>query len=144
MVGLRLILTRVRFRASRFGQVAKTISRSCESKQASCAEMGSGQLFFCSCDSEIRFLDSESSRQRRLLPHLAPRRVHSAPPWTQASKPALTDSSPAAKRRAEALHVVFFLSILFGHSFFEHVPLHFSVSEKYSTYNLLPKQKVEH
>ena len=29
-------------------------------------------------------------------------------PWTQASKPALTDSSLAAKRRAEALHLVFF------------------------------------
>ena len=36
------------------------------------------------------------------------RGVHFALPWTQASKPALTDSSLAAKRRAEALHVVFF------------------------------------
>ena len=38
----------------------------------------------------------------------APRRVHFARPWTQASKPALTSSSLAAKRRAEALHVIFF------------------------------------
>ena len=36
------------------------------------------------------------------------RGVHFALPWTQASKPALTDSSLAAKRRAEAVHVVFF------------------------------------
>ena len=32
--------------------------------------------------------------------------VHFARPWTQESKPALTDSSLAGKRRAEALHVV--------------------------------------
>ena len=38
----------------------------------------------------------------------APRRVHFARPWTRASKPISSDSSPAAKRRAEALHVVFF------------------------------------
>ena len=38
----------------------------------------------------------------------APRRVHFAQPWTQASKPALSDSSLAAKRRAEAFHVVSF------------------------------------
>ena len=42
------------------------------------------------------------------VPVLMPRLVHFARPWTQASKPALTDSSLAAKRRAEALHVVFF------------------------------------
>ena len=36
------------------------------------------------------------------------RRVHIARRWTQASKPALTDPSLAAKRGAEALHVVFF------------------------------------
>ena len=36
--------------------------------------------------------------------------MHFARPWTQASNPELTDSinSLAAKRRAEALHVVFF------------------------------------
>ena len=36
------------------------------------------------------------------------RRVHFDRPWTQASKPALTDSSLVAKRHDEALHVVFF------------------------------------
>ena len=36
------------------------------------------------------------------------RRVRFARPWTQASKPALTGSSLAAKRRAAALYVVFF------------------------------------
>ena len=50
----------------------------------------------------------ENSSERRLLLCLAPRRVHFARPWTQASKPALTDSSLAAKRRVEALHLVFF------------------------------------
>ena len=34
--------------------------------------------------------------------------MYFARPWTQASKPALTDSSLAAKRRVDALHVVFF------------------------------------
>ena len=56
---------------------------------------------------QFRFLDIENSSQRRLLPCLAPRRVHFARPWTQASRPALTDSSPAAKRRAEAIYFVF-------------------------------------
>ena len=36
------------------------------------------------------------------------RRVHFPRPWTPASKPARTDSSLTAKRRAGALHVVFF------------------------------------
>ena len=38
---------------------------------------------------------------------LAPRRECFAGPWTQASKPAQTNSNLAAKKRAEALHVVF-------------------------------------
>ena len=68
----------------------------------------SGHLLVCSCDSAVRFLDIEKSSQRRLPVCLAPRRVHFARPWTQASKPALIDSSLAAKKRAEALHVVYF------------------------------------
>ena len=36
------------------------------------------------------------------------RRVNFARPWTQASKPALAESSLATKRLAEALHVFFF------------------------------------
>ena len=40
--------------------------------------------------------------------HEEKRPVHFARPWTLASKPALTDSSLAAKRRAKALHVAFF------------------------------------
>ena len=43
--------------------------------------------------SSARFLDIENSSQRLLLLGLAPRRVRFARPWTQASKPALTDSS---------------------------------------------------
>ena len=46
----------------------------------------SGHSFFCSCDSAVRFLDSENSSQRQLLPRPAPRRVHFARPWTRASK----------------------------------------------------------
>ena len=34
--------------------------------------------------------------------------MHFARPWTQAYKPTLTDSRLASKRRAEALHEVFF------------------------------------
>ena len=64
----------------------------------------SGHSFCCSCDSAVRFLDSENPSQRRLLLRPAPRRVHFARPWTRASK----HSSLAAKRRADALHVVFF------------------------------------
>ena len=55
-------------------------------------------------------MDSENSSQRRLLclgpSGAAPSALRSA--WTQASKPALTDVSLAAKRRAEALQVVFY------------------------------------
>ena len=36
------------------------------------------------------------------------RAEYTSRPWAQASKPALTDSTLAAKRRAEALHMVFF------------------------------------
>ena len=63
-----------------------------------------GRSFFCSCDSAVRFLDSENSSQRRPLLRPAPRRVHFARPWTQASK----HSSLAAKRRAEASRGIFF------------------------------------
>ena len=68
----------------------------------------SGHSFVCSCDSAVRFLDMENSCQRRrlLLSGAAPK--YFARPWTRASKPALTDSSLAAKIRAEALHVVVF------------------------------------
>ena len=86
-VCVRLILTRIRFRASDFGQVARINIIRAKSKQAFCAEMMLGSfVFFCSCDSAVRFLDSEKSSQRRLLLCLAPRRVHFAPPWTKASK----------------------------------------------------------
>ena len=37
------------------------------------------------------------------------RRVHFARPWPQASKPAPTDSSLAAKRHAAALHMLWFI-----------------------------------
>ena len=37
------------------------------------------------------------------------RRVRFARPWTRASKPALIDPSLAAKRRAAALHVFYFI-----------------------------------
>ena len=69
--------------------------------------------FVCSCDSAVRLLDSENQanvdycyvRRREET-----RREHFARPWTQTSKPTLTDSSLAAKRRAEALYVLFVLT----------------------------------
>ena len=70
----------------------------------------SGHSFVCLCDSSavhsgsVGFSDIENSSQRRLLLCLAPRRLRFVRPWTQASKPALTDYSLTAKRRAEALH----------------------------------------
>ena len=107
-IALRLILMRIRLSFSDLGQVAKVNLFRAKSKQASCAEMVLGSFIFCSCDSAVRFSESEDSSQRRLLLRPAPRRAHFARPCTQASKPTLTDSSLDAKRRAEALHVVFF------------------------------------
>ena len=89
---------RIRFRASDFGLVAKIKLSRAKSKQTSRAEIMFGSFFFCSCDSAVRFLDSENSSQRRLLLRPAPRRAHFARPWTRASKPTLTDSSLAAKQ----------------------------------------------
>ena len=109
---LRLIVVRTRFRASDVGQVAEINVVRAKSKQASRAEMVLGSLFFRSCDSAVRFWDSESWSQRRLVLCPVPRRVHFARPWTQVSKPTLTDSSLAAKRRADALHVVFVQQII--------------------------------
>ena len=57
---------------------------------------------------QLDFWTRKIQANARLLPCPAPRRVHFARPWTQASKSTLTDFSLAAKRRAEALHVVFF------------------------------------
>ena len=97
----------------RFWSTRKNKSRSCKSKQASCAnsdaQMVLGSLV-CSCHSAVfsysRSLDSENSSQRRLRDCYVWRReeshrVHFARPLTQACKPALTDSSSAAKRRAK-------------------------------------------
>ena len=64
-----------------FGLVAKiNIIIRAKSKQASCAEMVLRSFCFCSCDSAVRFLDSETSSKRRLLLRPAPRRVHFARP----------------------------------------------------------------
>ena len=99
---------RIRFRGLDFGLVAKiNIIIRAKSKQASCAEMVLGSFFFCSCDSVLRFLDSETSSKRRLLLRPAPRRVHFARPGLEHLS-LRSDSSLAAKRRADALHVVFF------------------------------------
>ena len=93
---LRLIIMRIRFRASDFGLVAKINIIHAKSKQASCAEMVLGSFVFCSCGSAVTFLDSENSSQRRLLLCSAPRGVHFARPWTQASNPCLLYTSDAA------------------------------------------------
>ena len=113
---LRLILMRIRFRASAFGQVAKTnhlrANRNRLLVRNRMRRWCSGHLFVCSCYSAVTFWESEKPSQRRLLLCVwrreNTRRVHFARPWTQASKPALTDSRLAAKRRAQALNVGFF------------------------------------
>ena len=50
-----LILMRIRFQASDFGQVAKINIIHAKSKQASCAEMMLGSFVFLLCDSAVRF-----------------------------------------------------------------------------------------
>ena len=116
---LRLILMQVQFRPLYFSEVAKNKSPFFLFVQNAAGfllfEIGRGDGTWAICCllvrlfiSSVRFLGIENSSQRRLLLCLAPRRVHFARPWTQASKPALTDSNLAAKRRAEALHLVFF------------------------------------
>ena len=78
------MIMRIQFRASDFGLVAKIKIIRAKSKQASCAEM---------------VLDYCYVRRRAERTSLGPGLEH----------PSLrSDSSLAAKRRAEALHVVFF------------------------------------
>ena len=97
---------RIRFRASDFGLVAKINIIRAKSKQASCAEMVLGSFVFCSCDSAVGFwtqkiqanIDYCCVRRRAECTSLGPGLDH----------PGLcSDSSLAANRRAEALHVVF-------------------------------------
>ena len=58
---VRRILMRIRFRASNFGQVAKIKSHWCKIETGFlCGRWRSGHLFFCSCNSAVRFLDSEN------------------------------------------------------------------------------------
>ena len=67
--------------------------------------------FFARAVRHGRSVDAENSSRRRLLLCLrrgGMRRVHFARPRTRASEPAVTSSSLAEKRRADALHVSFF------------------------------------
>ena len=75
---MRRILRRIR---PDFGQIdfsrKNKKSRSCKSKQVSCGKSDPEMVFgsfVCSCDQAVRYLDSEHSGQRRLLPCLVPRR----------------------------------------------------------------------
>ena len=72
-----------------------------------CGDNAQIVLFFARVIQQlVRFFDSENSTQRRLLRCPAPRRAHSLGPGLE--HPSLrSDSSLAAKRRADALHVVF-------------------------------------
>ena len=66
-----------------------------------------GSFFFCSCESAVRFLDSENSSKRRLL--YVRRRAERTSLGPGLEYPSLrADSSLAEKRRAEPLHVVLF------------------------------------
>ena len=85
-------IMRIRFRASDFGLVAKinlTKMLVQNRNRLLVRRWCSGHSLFFSCDQGVRFLDSENSSQRRLLLRPAPRRVHFARPWIQASKPTL-------------------------------------------------------
>ena len=81
-----------------FGLATKINIIRAKSKLASYAEMMSGHSFFCSCDSAVRFLDS------KIQANVDYCYVRLRAECTL-SQPTLTDSSLAAKGRAEALHV---------------------------------------
>ena len=82
MVAFRLILMRIRFRASDFGQISKTnlvlANRNSRLVRNRMRRWYSRHLFFCSCDSATvyccRSVDPKNPSQRRLLLYLAPRR----------------------------------------------------------------------
>ena len=95
-----MILVRVRLRPSYFDEIAKTnilfISSCCAKPDA---EVVLGPLFDGLFDSSVVQLGfMENSKKRRPLLSGAATSAHlSARLWTQASKPALTDSSLAMK-----------------------------------------------
>ena len=79
VIAFRLILTRIRFLASDFGQVANYKLSCAQNRRRPLVRnqmrrWRSGHMFVCSCDSAVRFLGSESSSQCRLLLCLTPRR----------------------------------------------------------------------
>ena len=104
----RLIIMQIRFRASDFDLVAKINIIGAKSKQASCAEMVLGSFdFFARVIQHLGFWTQKIEakvnycyvRRRAECTSLGPGLEH----------PSLcSDSSLAAKRRAEALRVVFF------------------------------------
>ena len=80
--GVRLILMRIRFQASDFGQVAKVNLIRAKSKQASCAEMVLGSFaFFARVIQQLGFW-AQKIKPHRLLLCPAPRRVLFARSWT--------------------------------------------------------------
>ena len=106
-MGLGLIIMRIRFGASDFGLIAKINTIRAESKQASCAEMMLGSFFYARVIQQLGFwtekiqanVDCSYVLRRAERTSLGPGLEH----------PSLrSDSSLAAKRRADALHVVFF------------------------------------
>ena len=106
---------RIHFRASHFGQVAKiNIVRAIETRFLCVIGCGNDARVICSLARVIKQIGFWTQKIQANVDHCyvwrreQTRRVQFARPWTQASKPALTESSLAAKRRASALHVVFF------------------------------------
>ena len=97
IASIRLIILRIRFRASDFGLVAKINIIRAKSKQASCAEMVLGSFSLL----VRKFKPTSTSATSGAAP--------SASFGPGLGHPSLrSDSSLVAKRRAEALHVVFF------------------------------------
>ena len=104
---LRLIIMRIRFRASDFGLVAKINIIRAKSKEGFLAEMVLGSFFFFArVIQQLRFWTRKTQanvdccyvRRRAECTSLGPGLEHPS---------RRSDSSLTAKRRAEALHVVF-------------------------------------
>ena len=108
---LWLIIMRIRFRASDFGLVAKINIIRGKSKQASCAEMLLGSFVFLL----VRVIQQLGFWTQKIQANVGycyvRRRAECTSLGPGFEHPSLrSDSSLAAKRRGEALHVVFFFN----------------------------------
>ena len=109
---IRLIIMRIRFRAWDIGSGRKNKHHSCKIERSfSCWDGARAIRFLARVIPQLGFWTkiNEANVDYTAVSGAAPRALRSAL-WAQVSKLTLTDSSLAAKRRAEALHVVFFFN----------------------------------